>query len=92
MDNHNTWLNLFESFHHLNHEPMNLDLQNSSRERRRTFAVRVNESTPEIVEQIARDFGCLRLNGNGQLKGACGVMLDRIASGALKVVATDKNA
>jgi hypothetical protein len=71
---------------------MNLDLQNPSREPRRTFAVRVNKSTPEIVEQVAREFGCLRLNGAGQLTGACGVMLDRIASGALKVVATDKNA
>ena len=71
---------------------MNLDLQSSGHERRRTFAVRVNESTPEIVEQMAREFGCLRLNGAGQLTGACGVMLDRIASGALKVVATEKNA
>ncbi len=54
------------------------------------FAVRVNVSTPEMAEAIARDLGCYRLNGAGQLKGAIGVMLDRIARGALKVVPAEE--
>ena len=52
---------------------------------RRVFACRVDVSTPEIVEALAKDLGCLRVNGEGKLVGACGVMLDRIASGALQV-------
>ena len=53
---------------------------------RRVFACRVDVSTPEIVEALAKDLGCLRIDGSGELVGACGVMLDRIASGQLKVV------
>ena len=53
---------------------------------RRVFACRVDNATPEIVEEIARDLGCLRINGEAQLVGACGVMLDRIAQGRLRVV------
>ena len=69
---------------------MSLDLQNSTPERRRMFAVRVDVSTPEIVEALAHDLGCYRINGAGQLKGAIGVMLDRIARGALKVVPAEE--
>ena len=43
-------------------------------------------ATPEIVESLAKDLGCLRINGEGVLTGACGVMLDRIAQGRLKVI------
>ena len=53
---------------------------------RRVFACRVDVTTPEIVEAMAKDLGCLRVNGEGELTGACGVMLDRIAQGTLKVV------
>ena len=53
---------------------------------RRVFACRVDVSTPDIVEEKAKELGCLRINGEGQLVGACGVMLDRIAQGKLRVV------
>ena len=53
---------------------------------RRVFAIRVYEDTPEIVEEIAKEFGCLRINGEGVLKGSAGVLLDKIAQGQLKVV------
>ena len=54
---------------------------------RRVFACRVDVSTPEIVEAMAKDLGCLRVNGEGQLVGAAGILLDRIAQGQLKVIA-----
>lgn len=56
---------------------------------RRVFACRVAVETPTIVEALAKELGCLRVNGDGELTGACGVMLDRIASGQLKVVPAD---
>ena len=57
-----------------------------SRTGRRVFACRVAVDTPAIVETLAKDLGCIRINGDGEIVGACGVMLDRIASGQLKVV------
>lgn len=54
-------------------------------EKRRTFAIRVNQSTPDTVEQIAKDLGCLRITGECQVKGSAGVLLDRIAKGELTV-------
>ena len=56
---------------------------------RRVFACRVAVDTPAVVEALAMELGCLRVNGDGELPGACGVMLDRIASGQLKVVPAD---
>ena len=56
---------------------------------RRVFACRVDVATPAIVEALAKELGCLRVDGSGDLVGACGVMLDRIASGRLKVVRAD---
>ena len=53
---------------------------------RRVFACRVDVSTPEIVEAMAKDLGCLRVNGEGELVGAAGVLLDRIAQGRLRIV------
>ena len=53
---------------------------------RRVFACRVAVETPAIVEALAQELGCLRVNGEGELVGACGVMLDRIASGQLMVI------
>ena len=53
---------------------------------RRVFACRVDVATPEIVDALAKNLGCLRINGDGQITGAVGVMLDRIAQGRLKVV------
>ena len=58
---------------------------------RRVFACRVDVSTPEIVEAIARDLGCLRVNGEGKLVGAAGILLDRIAQGQLQVIAAKKH-
>ena len=58
--------------------------------KRRVFAVRVDEPTPQIVDGIARELGCLRITGQGVLQGAAGVMLDRIARGELKVVRGDQ--
>ena len=57
---------------------------------RRVFACRVAAETPAIVEALAKELGCLRVNGDGELVGACGVMLDRIASGQLKVVEVEE--
>jgi len=45
--------------------------------------------TPAIVEAMAKDLGCLRVNGDGELVGAAGVMLDRIASGKLILTRTE---
>lgn len=53
---------------------------------RRIFACRVAVNTPEIVEEIAKDFQCLRVDKDQNLVGACGVLLDRIAQGKLKIV------
>ena len=53
---------------------------------RRVFACRVAVETPAIVEELAKKLHCLRVNGEGELVGACGVLLDRIASGKLQVV------
>ena len=56
---------------------------------RRVFACRVDVSTPEIVEALAKDLGCLRISRDGQLTGAAGILLDRIAQGKLKVIPVD---
>jgi hypothetical protein len=53
---------------------------------RRVFACRVDVATPAAVEALAQELGCLRVNNDGELVGACGVMLDRIAQGKYKVV------
>ena len=58
---------------------------------RRVFACRVDVSTPEIVEALAKDLGCLRITGEGKLTGAAGVMLDRIAQGRLKVIPVESD-
>ncbi len=59
---------------------------------RRVFACRVAVETPAIVEALAQELGCLRVDGSGELVGACGVMLDRIAQGKLKVIPVDDGA
>jgi hypothetical protein len=56
---------------------------------RRIFACRVATETPGIVEEIAKDFGCFRVNKDHELTGACGVLLDRIAQGKLKIVSVE---
>ena len=53
---------------------------------RRVFACRVAVETPAAVEALAKELGCLRVNGDQELVGACGVMLDRIAQGKLRIV------
>lgn len=53
---------------------------------RRIFACRVAVTTPEAVEAIAEKLGCLRVDKDANLVGACGVMLDRIAEGKLRIV------
>ena len=57
-----------------------------SRTGRRVFACRVAVDTPAVVEALAKELGCIRINGDGEIVGACGVMLDRIASGQLRVI------
>ena len=57
-----------------------------SRTGRRVFACRVAVETPAVVEALAKELGCIRINGDGEIVGACGVMLDRIASGQLRVI------
>ena len=55
--------------------------------KRRVWGIRVDASTPEIVEAIAHDHACYRVCPHTkELEGAAGVMLDKIASGELKVV------
>lgn len=56
---------------------------------RRVFACRVAVDTPAVVEALAKELGCIRINGDGEIVGACGVMLDRIASGQLKVTSAE---
>jgi hypothetical protein len=60
-----------------------------SRTGRRVFACRVAAETPAVVEALAKELGCIRINGDGEIVGACGVMLDRIASGQLKVTSAE---
>ena len=57
-----------------------------SRTGRRVFACRVAVETPAVVEALSKELGCIRINGDGEIVGACGVMLDRIASGQLMVI------
>ena len=56
---------------------------------RRVFACRVAVETPAVVEELAKQFGCYRVDQNQKLVGACGVMLDRIARGELRIVEAD---
>ena len=56
---------------------------------RRVFACRVDVSTPELIDLIAKEFKCCRINGQGQLVGATGVLLDKIAQGEIKLVYSD---
>lgn len=60
-----------------------------SRTGRRVFACRVAVDTPAVVEALAKELGCIRINGDGEIVGACGVMLDRIASGQLTVTSAE---
>jgi hypothetical protein len=63
---------------------------NGAKTGRRVFACRVAVATPAAVEALAQEFGCLRVDGSGELVGACGVMLDRIAQGKLRIVAVEE--
>ena len=51
--------------------------------------MRVEKATPAIVDQIAKNLGCVRLHPDGGLVGATGVMLDQIAKGKLKLVVSE---
>ncbi len=53
---------------------------------RRIFSTRVDVETPDTVDAIAKEFGCLRINGSGIVQGSTGVMLDKIAQGHLRIV------
>ena len=56
---------------------------------RRVFACRVDKTTPQFIDDLALQFGCRRIDKNGKLAGATGVLLDQIAKGNLKVVPSD---
>ncbi len=60
--------------------------------KRRMFATRVDQDTPEIVDAIAKEFGCLRVDGDGIIHGSTGVMLDKIAQGKLTIIETSGDA
>ena len=51
--------------------------------------MRVDNATPAIVDQIAKDLGCMRISPDGALVGSTGVMLDQIAQGKLKIVVSE---
>ena len=55
----------------------------------RMYQMRVDNSTPAIVYQIAEDLGCMRISPDGALVGSTGVMLDQIAQGKLKIVVSE---
>ena len=55
----------------------------------RIVRMRVDKDTPAIVDQIAKDLGCVRLHPDGGLVGGTGVMLDQIAKGKLKLVVSE---
>ena len=43
--------------------------------------MRVNVDTPHILDEMAEELGCLRIDGGGYLCGSTGVLLDKIAKG-----------
>ena len=49
--------------------------------KRRVWAVRVNSDTPHILDEMAKELGCLRIDGEFNLHGSTGVLLDKIAKG-----------
>ena len=56
--------------------------------KRRLFALFVDKDTPDIVDAIAKNLGCKKIDGSGKVKGSTGVMLDKIAQGHLQIVPT----
>ncbi len=54
--------------------------------KRRLFACRVYDSTPEAMDLIASEFNCYRINGDGKRVPSVGVLLDRIASGEIDLI------
>ncbi len=55
----------------------------------RMYQMRVDNATPAIVDQIAKDLGCMRISPDGALVGSTGVLLDQIAQGKLKIVVSE---
>ena len=49
--------------------------------KRRVWGIRVNVDTPHILDEMAEELGCLRIDGGGYLCGSTGVLLDKIAKG-----------
>ena len=49
--------------------------------KRRMWGIRVNADTPHILDEMAEELGCLRIDGGGYLCGSTGVLLDKIAKG-----------
>ena len=49
--------------------------------KRRVWAMRVNVDTLHILDEMAEELGCLRIDGGGYLCGSTGVLLDKIAKG-----------
>ena len=52
---------------------------------RRVWATRVDKTTVPIIDQLAYDLGYLRFNGNSELVGNAGGLLDAIAKGEIIV-------
>lgn len=57
--------------------------------KRRTWAIRTDQNTPDILDAIAKEFGCCRIDGSGVVKGSTGVLLDKIAQGHLKLIPSE---
>ena len=53
--------------------------------KRRVFATRVDVNTPDIIDSIAKELGCLRI-ASGTIAGSTGVLLDKIARGELIII------
>ena len=53
---------------------------------RRLWSTRVDSETPTIIDSIAKDLGFKRIDGNGDMQGASGVLFDKIAQGHFKII------
>ena len=56
---------------------------------RRMFATRVDDDTPAVVDAIAKEYGCYRVDKSGKIEGSTGVMLDKIAQGKLSIISNE---
>ena len=58
---------------------------------RRLFSIRVDPNTTKVIDSIAKEFGCKRIDGKGVIKGSAGVLLDKIAQGKLMIISISQD-